>query len=189
MGHYKNKKGEFEKTNKRPRPTDENKKVFHHKNNFNGEKPKNSFNGEKKFKYTNVKLKIAYQNFYGDIIDSLYNLMSTIPFDKVTVAVKMLKPDMDRPVAIGEIVKFNNDNSITVRVTEGTAKYITDKHVISIKCERDYKANEITRVNEFIITDKFLSVDAHYADIQKAFIDTENECDNECNTEDVNQED
>lgn len=174
MAHFKNKKGEsvkFDKPNKKFNPTADKK-------NFK--------QGDKKFKFVNVNIKLAYQDFYGEILDSLYNLLSTIPFDKVAVAVKMVKPDNDRPVAIGEIVKFNNDNSITVRVTEGTAKYITDKHVVSVKCNKDYKTNEITRANEFIITDKFLSVDAHFADIEKAFSDVEP---GEIDVEDITQED
>jgi hypothetical protein len=172
MAHFKNKKGDIVKF---PRKKSESTSTPTNKKNF---KP-----ADKKFKFVNVNIKLAYQDFYGEILDSLYNILSTIPFDKVAVVVKMVKPDNPKPIAVGEIVKFNNDNSITVRVTEGTAKHITDKHVVSVKCNKDYKNNEITRANEFIITDRFCSVDEHYADIEKAFSESEAETETEVDVE------
>lgn len=172
MAHYKDKKGaavKFKGNN------DKNNK----KADFSNKKPK----------FVNVNLRIAYSDFYIDILDSFYNILSAISFDKVYVPAKMNKSDLglqgNGSVVVGNVVKFNKDNSITVSVSEENAKHITDKHVISAKCRKDFTKNEITFIYEFNITDKFVSLDEHFKDIEKAFSGSDNNLD----VEDITDED
>lgn len=172
MGHFKEKKGAAKA-----------------KGNFNSNDRNNKkANDFKKPKFVNVNLRIAYSDFYIDSIDSFYNLLSAITFDKVYIPVKMNKSDLgiqgNGSVAVGNVVKFNNDNSITVSMSEENAKHITDKHVISAKCRKDFKTNEITFIFDFNITDKFISLDEHFKDINKAFGSDDN-----LDVEDITDED
>ena len=153
MAHYKDKKGAVVK--------------------FKGNNDKNNKKADfsnKKPKFVNVNLRIAYSDFYIDILDSFYNILSAISFDKVYVPAKMNKSDLglqgNGSVVVGNVVKFNKDNSIT-------------------KCRNDFTKNEITFIYEFNITDKFVSLDEHFKDIEKAFSGSDNNLD----VEDITDED
>lgn len=158
---------------------------FNTNNKNNGKKE--NFRGNqqhpKKFvkpNYVKKNIKIAYSDFYGDVIDSLYNLLSEISWSKISIPVKMYKSefygdDSKGTMVLGNVVKFNNDNTFTISVSEDNAKAITDKSVMVIKCYRDKTTNEINYVAELTVSNKYDSIDSHYSDIEKAFTDSEEE--------------
>lgn len=148
----------FKKTNGKK---DDNKKTFQ----------------KKKTVYVKKQLAVAYADFYAEALDSLYNLLSEITWDKVSVPVKMSRADLlgdataKGSAVIASVVKFNNDNTFTISISEDNAKLLTDKHVMGIKCYKDRNSGEITYITELNITDRFESIDEHYKDIEEAFSD------------------
>ena len=56
-------------------------------------------------------------------------------------------------------------------MTEDNAKAITDKHVMSVRCYKDFNTGEITYITELTLTNKFDSIDEHFKDIEEAFTD------------------
>lgn len=125
-------------------------------------------------KYTKIKVAIANSEFYNSNLDSLYNLLCSISFDKVAIPVYMPKSelfsnDQLKGVSVfGVISKFNNDNTFTVSVQEDNAdKFNEDEHVMSIRCKKDYESGEITYINSFCII-KGKSIQNDYDDIEKA---------------------
>lgn len=170
------------KNNKNGENTPRNKDNKFRNNKFknnrnNGEGDRNEATPKRpkpeKKKHVMLNLKIAYQDFYADILDNLYDFLDSIPFEKLSVPVKIDRPDRPLPSYCGEIVRFNSDNTITIRVSTETAYYISDKHVICIKALKNYKNNEISRITEFIITNKLPSINDNFADIEKAFTESE----------------
>ena len=93
------------------------------KNNKNGKFNKNN---KKVFKpkFTKIKVNIADSEYYSRGLDSLYNLLCSIPFNKVSIPVYIPKAEMfgndqlKGTVVFGIIDKFNNDNTFTVSVQE-----------------------------------------------------------------------
>lgn len=156
------------------------------KNNKKGNNKKNiTTNPQQKKvtkpKYVKIKVAIATSDFYKSSLDSLYNLLCSISFDKVAVPVHMSKSELfgndqlKGTAVFGIISKFNNDNTFTVSVQENLAdKFIEDEHVMSIRCKKDYKSGEITYVSSFCIV-KGESVQNDYDDIEKAMCDSEEE--------------
>ena len=135
-------------------------------------------------KFKKVNVAIADSNFYRSNLDSLYNLLCSISFDKVAVPVYMSKSELfgnaqlKGTAVFGVITKFNNDNTLTVSVQENLAnKFIEGEHVMSIRCKKDYDSGEITYVNSFCIV-KGKSIHNDYEDIEKAMYEAagENEC-------------
>lgn len=125
-------------------------------------------------KYTKINVAIAASDFYKSNLDSLYNLLCSISFDKVAIPVYMLKSELydndqlKGTTVFGVISKFNNDNTFTISVQENLAdKFIKDEHVMSIRCKKDYESGEITYVTSFCIV-KGESVQDDYDDIEKA---------------------
>lgn len=125
-------------------------------------------------KYTKIKVAIANSDFYKSSLDSLYNLLCSISFDKVAIPVYMSKSelfdnDQLKGTAIfGVISKFNNDNTFTVSVQENLAdKFIENEHVMSIRCKKDYENSEITYVTSFCIV-KGEPIINEYEDIEEA---------------------
>ena len=156
MANFKNKKGNKKNTNQ------QQKKVT---------KPK----------YTKIKVAIATSDFYKSSLDSLYNLLCSISFDKVAVPVYMSKSELfgndqlKGTAVFGVISKFNNDNTFTVSVQENLAdKFIEGEHVMGIRCKKEYESGEITYVTSFCIV-KGESVQDDYDDIEKAMCDAETE--------------
>lgn len=153
-------------------------------NNNKNVKKENNFRGnqqQKKFQkpsYVKKQIKIAYSDFYADMIDSLYNLLSEITWNKISIPVKMSKSEFFNDdtakgtIVLGNVVKFNNDNTFTISVSEDNAKAITDNSVMSVKCYKDKTTNEINYVAELTVTNKATSIDEHYKDIEKAFTDS-----------------
>ena len=153
-------------------------------NNNKNVKKENNFRGnqqQKKFQkpsYVKKQIKIAYSDFYADMIDSLYNLLSEITWNKISIPVKMSKSEFFNDdtakgtIVLGNVVKFNNDNTFTISVSEDKAKSITDNSVMSVKCYKDKTTNEINYVAELTVTNKATSIDEHYKDIEKAFTDS-----------------
>ena len=143
---------------------------------------KNNNKGDNKFKkakpkFTKIKVEIADSDFYAGNIDSLYNLLCSISFDKVAIPVNMSKAELfDNDqlkgyAQFGTIIKFNTDNTFTVSVQESYAgKFNADKHVMGIRCHKDYETGEITYVNSFSII-KGKSVKENYADLEKNMMD------------------
>ena len=132
-------------------------------------------------KFKKVNVAIADSNFYRSNLDSLYNLLCSISFDKVAVPVYMSKSELfgndqlKGTAVFGVISKFNNDNTFTVSVQENLAdKFIEGEHVMSIRCKKDYESGEITYVTSFCIV-KGESVQDDYDDIEKAMCDAETE--------------
>lgn len=153
-------------------------------NNNKNVKKENNFRGnqqQKKFQkpsYVKKQIKIAYSDFYADMIDSLYNLLSEITWNKISIPVKMSKSEFFNDdtakgtIVLGNVVKFNNDNTFTISVSEDNAKAITDSSVMSVKCYKDKTTNEINYVAELTVTNKATSIDEHYKDIEQAFTDS-----------------
>lgn len=132
-------------------------------------------------KYTKIKVEIADSNFYNMSLDSLYNLLCSISFDKVAVPVYMNKSELfgndqlKGTAQFGVISKFNEDNTFTVSVQENYAgKFNTDKHVMMIRCRKNFETGEITYVNQFCIT-RGKSVKENYDDVEKAMIESSEE--------------
>ena len=156
------------------------------KNNKKGNNQKNTTTNPQqkkvtKPKYVKIKVAIATSDFYKSSLDSLYNLLCSISFDKVAVPVHMSKSELfgndqlKGTAVFGIISKFNNDNTFTVSVQENLAdKFIEDEHVMSIRCKKDYESGEITYVSSFCIV-KGESVQNDYDDIEKAMCDSEEE--------------
>lgn len=156
------------------------------KNNKKGNNKKNTTTNPQqrkgtKPKYVKIKVAIATSDFYKSSLDSLYNLLCSISFDKVAVPVHMSKSELfgndqlKGTAVFGIISKFNNDNTFTVSVQENLAdKFIEDEHVMSIRCKKDYESGEITYVSSFCIV-KGESVQNDYDDIEKAMCDSEEE--------------
>lgn len=154
------------------------------KNNKKGNNKKNTTTNPQqkkvtKPKYVKIKVAIATSDFYKSSLDSLYNLLCSISFDKVAVPVHMSKSELfgndqlKGTAVFGIISKFNNDNTFTVSVQENLAdKFIEDEHVMSIRCKKDYESGEITYVSSFCIV-KGESVQNDYDDIEKAMCDSE----------------
>lgn len=150
--------------------------------NTNGKKDNNKKTFQKKKTvYVKKQLSIAYVDFYAEALDSLYNLLSEITWDKVSVPVKMSRADLlgdataKGSAVIASVVKFNNDNTFTISISEDNAKLLTDKHVMGIKCYKDRNSGEITYITELNITDRFESIDEHFKDIEEAFSDDKDE--------------
>jgi hypothetical protein len=91
-------------------------------------------------------------------------------------------------IVIGSVSKFNTDNTFTVSMTEDNAKVITDKHVMSVRCYKDFSTGEITYITELSITSKFDSIDEHFKDIEEAFTDAATEETVEANDDDTDVE-
>lgn len=155
------------------------------KNNKKGNKKNTTLNPQQKKvtkpKYTKIKVAIAASDFYKVNLDSLYNLLCSISFDKVAIPVHMSKAELfdndqlKGTAVLGIINKFNNDNTFTVSVQENLAnKFIEGEHVMSIRCKKDYESGEITYVNSFCIV-KGESVQNDYDDIEKAMCNSEEE--------------
>ena len=132
-------------------------------------------------RFTKIKVEIADSDFYNNNLDSLYNLLCSISFDKVAIPVSMSKAELfDNDqlkgfTQFGTIIKFNTDNTFTVSVQESYAgKFNSDKHVMSIRCHKDFETSEITYVNSFSIV-KGKSVQNGYADLEKAMMASESE--------------
>ena len=157
-------------------------------NNFKKDDKKANFQKKKKPTYVKKQFKIAYTDFYAEALDSLYNILNEISWDKISIPVKMSRAEFlgDKTakgtIVIGSVFKFNTDNTFTVSMTEDNAKAITDKHVMSVRCYKDFNTGEITFITELTITDKFDSIDEHFKDIEEAFTDTAEE---EVEAEDV----
>lgn len=132
-------------------------------------------------KFTKIKVEIADSDFYNNNLDSLYNLLCSISFDKVAIPVSMSKAELfDNDqlkgfTQFGTIIKFNTDNTFTVSVQESYAgKFNADKHVMGIRCHKDFETGEITYVNSFSIV-KGKSVQNGYADLEKVMLASESE--------------
>lgn len=161
--------------------------------NKNGKKDTNHQQKVTKPKYTKIKVAIANSDFYKSSLDSLYNLLCSISFDKVAIPVYMSKSELfdnnqlKGTAVFGVISKFNNDNTFTVSVQENLAdKFIKNKHVMSIHCKKDYKNEEITYVNSFCIV-KGESIQNDYDDIEKAMCNAETEEDSKSDSESLNE--
>ena len=161
------------------------------KNNKNGKFNKNN---KKVFKpkFTKIKVNIADSEYYVSNLDSLYNLLCSIPFNKVSIPVYMPKAEMfgndqlKGTAVFGIIDKFNNDNTFTVSVQENIAgKFNADKHGMSIRCKKDYETNEITYISSFAII-KGHSVQENYDDVEKAMLDASEETN--CEPSEVSEE-
>ena len=159
-------------------------------NNFKKDDKKTNFQKKKKSTYVNKHFKIAYSDFYAEALDSLYNILNEVSWDKISIPVKMSKAEFfgdktaNGTIVIGSVSKFNTDNTFTVSMTEDNAKVITDKHVMSVRCYKDFNTGEITFITELILTNKFNSIDAHFKDIEEAFTNaTEVEVDNNTDSE------
>lgn len=133
----------------------------------------------KKPTYVKVQIPIAYTDFYAETLDSLYNLLAQISWDKISVPVKMSRAELlgDKTakgsVVIGSVTKFNNDNTFTVSMTKENSEAITDTSVMNIRCYKDMGTGEVTYITELSITDRFESIDEHFKDIAEAFSDEE----------------
>ena len=150
-------------------------------NNFKKDDKKTNFQKKKKPTYVKKQFKIAYTDFYAEVLDSLYNILNEVSWDKISIPVKMSRAEFlgDKTakgtIVIGNVAKFNNDNTFTVSMTEDNAKVITDKHVMSVRCYKDFNTGEITYITELSITNKFDSIDDHFKDIEEAFTDAAEE--------------
>lgn len=155
------------------------------KNSYRNDKNQEQQNPVKKVKYVKKNIPIASSNFYNDSIDSLYNLLSEITFDKIAIPVNINKSDMTGDfrqkgtIILGNAVKFNNDNTITVSMTEDNAKVITDKSVIAIRCHKDRGTGEITYITSMSVNNRYPSINDKYKDIEEAFTNSEKEDNNE----------
>lgn len=151
------------------------------KSNKNDNFKKTNFQKKKKPTYVKKQFKIAYTDFYAEELDSLYNILNEVSWDKISIPVKMSRAELlgDKTakgtVVIGSVVKFNIDNTFTVSMSEDNAKAITDKHVIGVRCHKDFNTGEITFITELTLTNKFDSIDEHFKDIEKAFTDAAEE--------------
>lgn len=127
--------------------------------------------------FVKKQIPIAYSDFYANNIDSLYNILSQISFDKIAITVKMSRAELTGDsnakgtIVVGTITKFNSDNTFTISMTEENAKAITDKSVMSVRCRKDRASDEITYISELSITEKYESINDHYKDIEEAFSD------------------
>lgn len=152
---------------------------FNEKTNNYKKDVKKSF--KKKPTYVKKNLQIAYSDFYADTIDSLYNLLNEISFDKISIPVKMTKAEFfgdksaSGTIVVGSVTKFNKDNSFTVSMTEENAKHITDSHVMNVRCYKDRENGDIVYITELSITNRFDSINEHFKDIEEAFTDKEEE--------------
>jgi len=150
-------------------------------NNFKKDDKKTNFQKKKKPTYVKKQFKIAYTDFYAEALDSLYNILNEISWDKISIPVKMSRAEFlgDKTakgtIVIGSVAKFNTDNTFSVSMTEDNAKAITDKHVMSVRCYKDFNTGEITFITELTITNKFDSIDEHFKDIEEAFTNAEEE--------------
>ena len=146
-------------------------------NNIKKDDKKTNFQKKKKPTYVKKQFKIAYTDFYAESLDSLYNILNEVSWDKISIPVKMSRAELlgDKTakgtIVIGSVSKFNTDNTFTVSMTEDNAKVITDKHVMGVRCYKDFNTGEITFITELSITDKFDSIDDHFKDIEEAFTD------------------
>lgn len=146
-------------------------------NNFKKDDKKANFQKKKKPTYVKKQFKIAYTDFYAEALDSLYNILNEVSWNKISIPVKMSRAEFlgDKTakgtIVIGSVTKFNTDNTFTVSMTEDNAKVITDKHVMSVRCYKDFNTGEITYITELSITSKFDSIDDHFKDIEEAFTD------------------
>jgi hypothetical protein len=147
-------------------------------NKFSGSSKKEFNSSKKDVKrpvYKKVRIPIAYSDFYAGKIDSLYNLLDQVRFDLVAIPAKMNKSEFSGDntlrgnMIIGTIVSFNNDNTLTVSVSEEYSKHITEDMVVGLRCRKDYSTDEVNYISEFTITSKYESIDAHYKDIADEF--------------------
>lgn len=142
----------------------------------NNKKPYNK--KAEKPKYTKIQVDIAASDFYADSIDSLYNLLDSISFDKVAVPVKIAKsklfnkPELKGTVAVGTIEKFTGNNKFSIILTEENAANITDEYVMSVRCKKDWSTGDITYCYEFCLV-KGESINSQYNDIEEAFTESE----------------
>ena len=91
------------------------------KTNKNGKKNENKgFQNNKKVKpkFVKFKVNIADSDFYASNLDSLYNLLCSISFDKIAIPVYMSKSEVFNNTKLkgttifGTVIKFNNDNTL-----------------------------------------------------------------------------
>lgn len=175
-------KGEFSEMSKFNRNNDTTK------GNYN-KADKKPFKKEKA-KFVKIKVNIADSDFYARSIDSLYNLLDSIPFNKVAIPVHMSKSELfgndqlKGTSVFGSIEKFNNDNTFTVSVQDSFAEKFTNEHVMSIRCKKDYETNEIVFISSFCLV-KGKSVQENYNDVEQAMLEAAGE---EVETEESNEE-
>lgn len=177
MGRFNNERNDGRKFDNKRR-FDNNRNNMDNKHPFKKEKPK----------FTKIKVAIADSDYYASSVDSLYNILCSISFDKVAIPVYMNKSelfgkaDAKGTAMFGTIDKFNNDNTFTVLVQDTLAdKFIEGKHVMSIKCKKDYDTGEITYIISFNIV-QGTSISSHYDDIEQAMLDKA-EAEDEATTE------
>lgn len=153
---------------------DRNKKFDNNK----GERQNNQFKKPKP-RFTKIKVEIADSDFYATNLDSLYNLLCSISFDKVAIPVNISKaelfgnPQLKGTTQFGTIEKFNNDNSFTISCAENVAEKF-DGHVMGIRCKKDFETGEITYVSAFNLI-KGTSVQNNYDDVEQAMLNAADE--------------
>lgn len=152
---------------------------------FKNGKQANKFNTSKKDQapkrepkkpaFKKVKIPIAYSDFYATNIDSLYDLLDKIAFDLIAIPVKMNKSEFTGDntlrgnMIVGTVIKFNNDNTFTISMSEEYAGHITDDMVVGVRCRKDRATDEVNYISEFTITAKYESIADHYKDISDEF--------------------
>lgn len=156
-----------------------NKKRNFKKNNNNNQKQP-----VKKNTYVKIQVPVAYSEFYSSSIDSLYNLLNEITFDKIVISVKAYRniifnnPEAEGSMNVGSIVKFNNDNTFTISVSEKFAKTISEGNFTIVPyCKKDFNTGEITSITDLYLSNKSKSIDEYYRDIETAFTDSEKSAD------------
>jgi hypothetical protein len=88
--------------------------------------------------------------------------------------------DLKGSMTVGTIVKFNNDNTFTISMTEEYAKKITEDMVIGVRCRKDFNTNTINYISEFTMTERYESIKEHDKDLEEAFdVDVDVESDSE----------
>lgn len=152
-------------------------------NKFDGKKAATNTKPEKKFQkkeikkptFVKVAADLAYSDFYADCIDTLYDLLDAISFDKVAIPIKMNKAeftgnnDLKGSMIVGTISKFNSDNTFTISMSDDYAEKITDDMVVGVRCRKDFNNNAITYISEFTLTARYESIKNHESDLAEAF--------------------
>lgn len=152
-------------------------------------KPKATFDKKKSNKPVFVKkqVPIAFSDYYDNCIDSLYNLLQSISFDLISIPVHVTKAkafgdeNAKGTIPIGNVVKFNNDNTFTIRIDKKYEGVIGEKTVMSVSCLKNRANDEVTYITNLQVTDRFQSIADHYKDIEEAFSKAEVDVESETN--------
>ena len=134
------------------------KKNFNGNNNYKkGGYHKDNRGNRPKPVYKKVMLGLGYSEYIEDQLDKVINILSEVPFDKISIPVNMAKgilydnPEVRGFVPVGNVVKFDGTSVFTVSINSRAEEKIDGNYVIGVRCTKN-EDGEVTFISSIFIT-------------------------------------